>query len=169
VIAISGILILEYVRSSRKEAAREEERRLETIQMQNDLRNLYIETAKQDAHIKELVRLLHINMPDVKYTPNDMSQNIVPLYHKDEHKDEDKASLFSQVSGWVWSAIDLIVPDNDGESPNKPVVVNQSSPVAPAGGIKLEIVPSVSKSSNTNTSPGTSNNQSNSKTEDPKR
>ena len=50
------LLFNEYVRSSRKEAAKEEARLKEIEDLQSAIRELYFQTEKQNTEIKELVR-----------------------------------------------------------------------------------------------------------------
>jgi hypothetical protein len=155
----SGILIIEYVRSTRREAAKEVERKAEVIQIQNDLRDLYHETAKQDAQIRELVRILNLSMPDVNYTPKESNATIIPLYHKEEHREEKHKGVWATMDKWVWNALDFIVPHGDDLEVNagKSDVVTQSSP----GAIKLEVVKSSPGSSSTSSQNANSNNLSN--------
>ncbi|KAL3287315.1 hypothetical protein HHI36_001790 [Cryptolaemus montrouzieri] len=52
----AGILISEYARSSRKEAAKEEVKRQEMEELKLSLKELFIQTEEQAAHIRELRR-----------------------------------------------------------------------------------------------------------------
>ncbi|KAJ3661123.1 hypothetical protein Zmor_005538 [Zophobas morio] len=54
----AGILVLEYNRSSKKEAAKEEARLKEIQDLKDSLRDLFIQTEEQGAHIRELTRQL---------------------------------------------------------------------------------------------------------------
>ncbi|KAF7280932.1 hypothetical protein GWI33_005396 [Rhynchophorus ferrugineus] len=57
-IIAAGILINEYNRSSKKEAAKEEARKQELIDLRNDIRELYIQAEEERAQIRELIRRL---------------------------------------------------------------------------------------------------------------
>lgn len=50
------LLVAEYNRGARKEAAKEAARKAEIEALQNDLRDLFIQTEEQGAHIRELMR-----------------------------------------------------------------------------------------------------------------
>ncbi|KAJ3637549.1 hypothetical protein MTP99_000999 [Tenebrio molitor] len=55
-IIAAGILVFEYNRNSRREAAKEEARINEMQQIQDTLKDLFIQTEEQAAHIRELTR-----------------------------------------------------------------------------------------------------------------
>lgn len=55
-IIAAGILISEYNRSAKKEAAKEAAKKQEIQQIQDTLRELFIQTEEQGAHIRELKR-----------------------------------------------------------------------------------------------------------------
>ncbi|KAJ8941351.1 hypothetical protein NQ314_010414 [Rhamnusium bicolor] len=57
-IIAAGILLSEYNRSSRKEAAKEEAKKEEMLQIQNSIRELFIQSEEQGAQIRELMRQL---------------------------------------------------------------------------------------------------------------
>ncbi|RZC33540.1 optic atrophy 3 protein -like [Asbolus verrucosus] len=54
----AGIVISEYSRSVRKEAAKEAAKQAEMEALQNNIRDLFIQTEEQAAHIRELTRKL---------------------------------------------------------------------------------------------------------------
>lgn len=135
-----GILVAEYIRSSRKEEKKEEERVAELSQIQNDLRDLYMETAKQDAQIRELVRILRLKMPEVSYTPRPYDERQIPEHHRDDYHEEEEKSMFSYVKGWVWSAIDLIIPEDGSDAESSPQ--KNSSQTGNTTSTVLQVVPS---------------------------
>jgi len=51
----TGALIFEYIRSVRKEAAKEAEREAELQNVREELKDLYFAKARQETQIKELV------------------------------------------------------------------------------------------------------------------
>ncbi|KAJ8938512.1 hypothetical protein NQ318_005176 [Aromia moschata] len=57
-IIAAGVLLSEYNRSARKEAAKEEAKRVEMSEIQNALRELFIRSEEQAAHIRELSRMI---------------------------------------------------------------------------------------------------------------
>lgn len=105
-----------------------------------------METAKQDAQIRELVRILRVKMPEVSYNPRAVDQNQIPEHHRDDYQEEVEQSMFSYMKGWVWNAIDLIIPEAEDaeETPPQKVVVQVK-------------VPSSSSSSQSNSSGGSNN------------
>ncbi|XP_072387084.1 optic atrophy 3 protein homolog [Diabrotica undecimpunctata] len=54
----AGLLIMEYNRSSNKEAAKEEAKKQEMQDLQNTIRELFIQTEEQGAQLRELTRQL---------------------------------------------------------------------------------------------------------------
>nr|CAI5818091.1 unnamed protein product [Callosobruchus analis] len=55
----AGILLSEYNRSVKKEAAKEEAKKQEMRDLQSTIRELFIQTEEQGAHIRELTRKMH--------------------------------------------------------------------------------------------------------------
>jgi hypothetical protein len=54
----AGVLILEYTRQSRKESAKEEARKDELNHIHYTINELYFQAEKQDAQIRELMRMI---------------------------------------------------------------------------------------------------------------
>lgn len=54
----AGIIISEYNRSAKKELAKEEAKKQEMQDLQNTIRELFMQTEQQGAHIRELTRHL---------------------------------------------------------------------------------------------------------------
>jgi len=124
----SGILIFEYIRQSRKDTAREAERLAELERIQNDLRTLYIQNSSQEGQIRELVRLLGKTPGSGSFNPQPFSENSIPEHHREHHdaKEEDQGT-FSTVKGWVFNAIEYVLP-TDAESQPKIILVQQTRP-----------------------------------------
>lgn len=96
--------------------------------VQNDLRNLYMQTANQEAKIRELVRILNISLPEAKYAPGPLDNTSIPEHHRLIHVEEEEETMMSSLKGWVWSAIDFILPEVEDtehkKSHGSPIVNN---------------------------------------------
>jgi len=86
-------------------------------QIKEDLKDLYIQTATQDAQIKELVRILRIELPHEKFHPHAYNKDAIPEHFNQE--EEKAVSTFSRVKSLVWDALELVLPAVDDDS-NKP-------------------------------------------------
>ena len=57
--------------------------------------------------MRELVRILHVNLPNTSYNPDDPSLSDIPAHHREDKSEEDSGGFFSSVTGLVWNAIEF--------------------------------------------------------------
>jgi len=109
------VLVAEYVRSSRKEAAKEEERKQEVEQMQSDLKNLYMTNASLEAQVRELVRIHRVSVPDAKFATDTHNEHALPM-HLRKKPDVVDRGVFATMYDMVWDAVDMLLPKGEGET-----------------------------------------------------
>jgi hypothetical protein len=125
-IFILAILVFEYLRSSRKEAAKEEERVQELLRIQAELKELYFAKARQETQIRELIRILHVNIPSASFSASHYDVEDIPIHHRTDAKEEEGSSIFQSMNRLIWSAVDMILPPVEDASPadeKRPVVI----------------------------------------------
>lgn len=125
----TGILIYEFVRQSRKEAVKETERAAQMEQITNDLKTLYIQKAQQESQVRELIRILEEKIPDSNFNPRPYNQFDLPEHHRDTEP-EQVSGAFDTVKGWVFNAIDFVLPpvsNNPPENQTTIVVIQQKT------------------------------------------
>ncbi|CAG7725648.1 unnamed protein product, partial [Allacma fusca] len=75
----AAVLIAEYVRSTRKANAEEEERKAEMTKIHTDLVDLREVNSKLEAELQELFRILHVNIPAIPNQSNNVgSKSVLP-------------------------------------------------------------------------------------------
>jgi len=159
------LLILEYARSSRKEALKESQRVMEMSQIKKDLKDLYEEKARQDAQITELVRILGLQQPDTSFSPKPISQAEIPEHHRDINLSHEDTGAMATLKGWIWNAVDLVLPEKAGteEENGRPhiIVIHHKPP--PENCECPPTKPSSSQDGNDKTTPSDNNNNPNKK------
>lgn len=123
-----AILSYEYVRSSRKESQIEAERKQEFERIQNELKELYYAQAKQESQIRELVRVLKVNIPSFNYKdPLIYNTDNVPEHYKLEVQEEEGPTIYATMNNWLWSAVEYIIPSakdsGKGDIQDRPIVL----------------------------------------------
>ncbi|CAL8122773.1 unnamed protein product [Orchesella dallaii] len=161
-ITAAVILILEYARSSRKEALKESQRVMEMSQVKQDLKDLFEEKARQDAQILELVRILELQQPEASFSPKPIDQTQIPEHHRDIDLPEETGAM-ATVKGWVWKAVDLVLPEKagtEGENSRPHIIVIHHKP-PPENCECPPTKPSSSQEGNDKTTPGSSDSNNN--------
>ena len=92
---------------------KEEERKEELVRIQSDLRELYFKKAELEAQVRELIRILHVNIPASNFHPQEANMESIPAHHREEPEQANDEGFFSSVKGLIWSAVDYIVPAVD--------------------------------------------------------
>ena len=124
------IVVIEYTRSSRKEAAKEEERVQELKRIQAELKELFFAKARQETQIRELIRILHVNIPSASYEPQSYNMEDIPIHHRSGPKEDTSQSWFQSVNDLIWAAIDIVLPPEPGEERRPEVVTMASAPAS---------------------------------------
>lgn len=145
----STILMAEFVRQSRKEAVKEAEREAQMEQIQADLKELYMQNVHQEAYIRELVHVLAVKVPDFKFCPEPFSQAAIPEHHRDHlESQEESKSAYSTVKGWVFNAIDFVLPPDDTTVENQPKIIIVQQKPSSSSDCKCEDVSGQNNSNN---------------------
>lgn len=129
------ILIVEYNRQTRKEAAKEAERVAQLVQIEDDLKNLYTLTAQQDNQIRELVRILHEKLPGSHFCPAPFDESCIPEHHRVADEHAAATGAFNTMKSWVFNAIDFVLPspDTQPENHSKIVIIHQKAEPSSSG------------------------------------
>ncbi|XP_023018129.2 putative OPA3-like protein CG13603 [Leptinotarsa decemlineata] len=116
----AGILISEYNRSSKKEAAKEEAKQQEMTELKNTIRELFLQSEEQAAHIRELTRRLgdtESKISNKQLPPKSPSANlpisdpnivISQIEQPPIHQNSKMSQNLSKSSGLILRAIDDI-------------------------------------------------------------
>lgn len=147
----SGILIFEYVRQTRKEAAKEAAAHGQMELILNDLKELYTKNARQDAQINELIRILEEKIPDSRFAPIAYNASQIPEHHREDvsGQHEESIGVYSTMKGWVFNAIDFVLPPVSNTPPqnHSNIVVIPQNPSTSASSDSCKCADSSSGSS----------------------